>query len=400
MTERVENIIKREIEFMFGRRIVSSGDCIQLSEEIYGITKSRLNANTLRRFFGLVRTIYAPSASTLKILCTYCGFSSIEDVQHYKEALHSETDSPEQKSLLNYLVNLFRETPVENERNETFKSVVKQTIVFLLQHPDLVDKFQSMIAKTKNGQDYYFEGFSQIDNLNSYYGNGLRYFLKEKTEPQAQILGHSLLVFRYWLTEDEPNMEHHFQELSNFEHLPSFSSNASGRYFASLLYYAEAKGYASSKAITSIQNYYNNLHVCDTASQIDFEMIIAEALILTDNLEEGLYYVDTALKKVQDISINDKSIVQNLYLLKACAMVKTGDSKSAELFYLRIRPTLFDFLKKKMQTILYGFLTETLKRNVGTVDNQSVALINETGFSNLKKFIGIKDTLEKFIDSG
>lgn len=385
---------------MFGRRIVSSRDCIQLSEEIFRITKARLNPNTLRRFFGLVKTIYSPSASTMQILCNYCGFLSVEDVQSYKGTIKSEADSPEQKNLLNYLVNLFRETPVENERNETFKSLVKQTILFIHQCPGLVDKFQSMIAKTKNGQDYYFEGFAQIDKLNSYYGDGLRYYLNERPDPEAQIFGHSLLVFRYWLNEDELNLERHFLELKNIGHHPSLSYNASGRYFAALLYYSNTKGETSSETLLSIYNYNTTLEGIDVTTQIDFEIVIAEALILTGNFGEGLYYADMALKKLQTIPGSDDSILQNLHLLQAWAMYITGDYKNADLIHKSIRPTSFNFLKKQMQTILYGFLTEKLKKDVEELDNQTRLLIKETGFSKLKKFLSIKDQLVQSIDSG
>ncbi len=400
MIERVENIIRREIEFMFGRRIVSSRDCIQLSEEIFRITKARLNPNTLRRFFGLVKTTNSPSGSTMQILCNYCGFLSVEDVQNYKGTIKSEADSPEQKNLLNYLVNLFRETPVENERNETFKSVVKQTILFIHQYPGLVDKFQSMIAKTKKGQDYYFEGFAQIDRLNSCYGDGLRYYLNERHDPETQIFGHSLLVFRYWLTEDDLNMERHFQEIKNIGHHPSLSYNTSGRYFAALLYYSSTKGEISSETLMSIYNYNITLEGIDTTTQIDFETIIAEALILTGSFEEGLYYADMALKKLQTIPGPDESILHNLHLLQSWAMYITGDYKNADLIYKRIRPTSFSFLKKQMQTILYGFLTEKLNKDVEEPDNQIFLLIRETGFSKLKKFSSIKGQLLKSIDSG
>jgi hypothetical protein len=80
MRVAVESAIKEEIVNIFGRRIVSSRDCIQLSDEIFQKTRLQLNPNTLRRFFGLVKAAYPPSHSTLTILSKYCGFQSVEEV--------------------------------------------------------------------------------------------------------------------------------------------------------------------------------------------------------------------------------------------------------------------------------------------------------------------------------
>lgn len=389
--------MRREIEFMFGRRIVSSKDCIQLSEEIFRITKARLNHNTLRRFFGLVKAIYAPSSSTMQILSNYCGFNSLEEAKNHKTLVFSETVSQEQRNLLNFLVNIFRDTPVEHERDKTFGSIVKQTILFLSQNPQLVEKFQSLIAKTKNGQDYYFIKYVQIDRLNSCFGNGLRFFLKERIDADAQISGHSLLVLRYWLTENQHYMDIHYQHIMAIGHNQSYSCNASGRYFAALLYHGEARGYNSSDIIGAVYNCKVSLEGNDAVDQIDFEVIIAEALILTLHLEEGLYYADHALKKLDDLPDYDEPIVQNLYLLQAWALYKKGSIKSAESLYHKIRPTAFNFLSKRMYTILYRVLTEVFIKNTEGTDNQQELLIKETGFTRLPKLMNIN---EKIIEEG
>ena len=73
-------LLKSEVEETFGRRIISSRDCIHLSEEVYFKSGYRINHNTLRRFYGLVKADYPPSTSTLTIISKYCGFNSLEEV--------------------------------------------------------------------------------------------------------------------------------------------------------------------------------------------------------------------------------------------------------------------------------------------------------------------------------
>lgn len=106
MRYQVESLIKNEIEHVFGRSIVSSGDCIQLSYDVFQKTSCQLNPNTLRRFFGLVKANYPPSYSTLTILSRYCGFHSIDEVA----ILHKEEtrQNPDSGNVLHYMVSLFR----------------------------------------------------------------------------------------------------------------------------------------------------------------------------------------------------------------------------------------------------------------------------------------------------
>ncbi len=82
--------------------------------------------------------------------------------------------------------------------------------MFLQRHPELIDKFQRNIAKIKNGQDFYFEQFINIDGLNSYYGMGLRYYLNEKKTAEAQIFGHSILCAKNWLLENPHGVRKHY----------------------------------------------------------------------------------------------------------------------------------------------------------------------------------------------
>ena len=57
--------LRKELENSFGRKVLSSRDCLQMVDDIYQKTGYTINTNTLRRFFGLVKTDYNASPSTL-----------------------------------------------------------------------------------------------------------------------------------------------------------------------------------------------------------------------------------------------------------------------------------------------------------------------------------------------
>ncbi len=279
MKINTEPLIKQEIENVFGRRIVSSRDCIELSDEIFQRTRVQLNPNTLRRFFGLVKADYPPSYSTLTILSKYCGFQSPDEIKTITKEDREADDKNE--GILNFLSSLFRNVYVKDAEDHTFLSVVVNTINFLNRNPALADKFQIQIAKTKNGQEFYFEKFVNIDKLNGYYGNGLRYYYSENTSTRAQVFAHSLLVFRYWLTGNQEMLERHFNILSKENLNASVPPFIYGRYYAALIYHANINSTCAENAILDAYNYYSSISQNKSVSAFPrFELYLAEARFL------------------------------------------------------------------------------------------------------------------------
>src|SRR3954471_9730923 len=127
---RSYTVLLDEVKETFGSHISTSRDCNQLSEEIYFKTSFRINPNTLRRCFGLVKAEYPPSGSTLNILSKYCGYDSYDDLLANKKQKPAITDQ-NTKGIQEYLVSLFKSTTVREVNDETFLGLVKQTIHFL-----------------------------------------------------------------------------------------------------------------------------------------------------------------------------------------------------------------------------------------------------------------------------
>jgi hypothetical protein len=293
MKEYSLSSLRKELENSFGRKIVSSRDCIQMVEDIYHKTGETVNANTLRRFFGLVKADYPASASTLNILSKYCGFNSIDEIE--KIAANNNTASYiNSEEVLKYLVSLFKTSPVANNHDKVFYSLVQQTIIFLERNLSLTDRFQREIAKTAAGQYYYFEQSVNMDRLDSYYGDGLRHYLREKNTNEAKIFVYSLQIFRYWLTNNIEAIEKHIIEISTIPVSQNFPSHILGRFIAARFYYANAKGESIDKILTEAKKYHTIIKIMRGTvlpAIPDFELIVCEALILTGHYEEANEYI-------------------------------------------------------------------------------------------------------------
>ncbi len=382
MRNKVIPILTKEIEYVFARKVNSSRDCLLLSEEVFHKTGMTINPNTLRRFFGLVKWNYPPSAGTLEILAKYCGCQSIEEVLTINHEDHTSMVFT-RENILHYLVSIFKEIKVKSVNDETFLFLVRHTIIFINRNPQLIDEFQREVAKTKNGQEFYFEQFVNIDKLDSYYGDGLRYYVNEKSDAEAKVFAHSLLVFRYWLTGENEKLEREYSLVCENKFSTSFHPFVSGRYFATCLYHAHVKNLATekllqeaykvwSKLTPGLENY--RLFPC-------FEYVFGEALVLTGHYQEALMYIQAALKNYpEQHSYVDVSYYEKLKLWEAFTLVKTGN-----MLIIEIELADFHFLSKKYATILYLLMKLKIKSRDKKMRLQLNELVNDTGFKRLAK---------------
>lgn len=316
MKQEALSALKKELEQNFGRKIISYRDCIQLVEDIYQKTESTVNVNTVRRFFGLVKTNYNPSPATLAIFSKYCGFNSIDDLDNI--SISKSTDSfISKEELSHYLLSLFKNIPVLETHNSLMESIVEQTVIFLERNPFLIDKFQREIAATAGGQYYYFERCVNMDRLNGYYGDGLRYYLRAKNTNEAKVFANSLLVFRYWMTDDLPLQERHIKETVTVYDDGDYSPHTMARFFAARLFYLNTKNESSDKVLADATKYYNTLLTEKKGMVLYpyFELILCEALTLTNQKTEALEWLNRGksfLTEKEELTSNPFTIWENI----------------------------------------------------------------------------------------
>jgi hypothetical protein len=386
LRQEIEAAIKLEIKYVFGRSIKSSGDCIDLSNEIYSKVRKKINANTLRRFFGLVKADYLPSFSTLSILARYCGFQSVEDVISAKQQT-GLSERIEQERMITYVVSLFAETPSTDLTDKTFLSFITHTIQFLNHEQAIAGKYVSQIMKTRSGQDCFFEHFVNTDKLNSYYGDSIRYYLNEKRTAEAHIFGNSMLAYKYWLSGNDEQLVKVSEVLNRkttaTNALPHFICS---RYYAAKLFCANILSQGAEEILIRIYKFYTSAETNSWKESImHFEYVIAEALILTGHYHDALHYLDQFRKNRANASYNNYTLnANNFKLMESIACFRINERDEAKVIFDEIKPAEFHFLNKKFASILYMSLYGELKRKSVKLSQNMLALIEETGFSRLQ----------------
>lgn len=282
--------LRKELESSFGRKIVSSRDCLQMVDDIYQKTGYSINANTLRRFFGLVQTNYSASPSTLNILSRYCGFNSIDDL-HNLSTTRPAGDQVPKEEVHRYLVSLIRNLPVTETSPMVYNAIIQQTVHFLDRNISLVERFQREIAATPAGQYFYFERSVNMDRLNGYYGEGLRYYLRAKNNNEAKVFVYAIQVFRHWLSNEDEQTEKFMSLLSGIPMTVNYPPHILARSIAARLYYANFRNEIPDRILQDAAKYYISLKAKTDNPDPEFDLIIGEALILTNHLSEGLEYI-------------------------------------------------------------------------------------------------------------
>jgi len=380
-----KDALLKEIERVVGRKILNASDCQTLSIDIFKKTQRNLSLNTLRRFFNVMKSDYKPSLFTLDILAEYCGYSNYSDFTKREQPIYGFV-AGEASSIVDFLLFLFKDTELKKLHDSSYLTLVSAVITNLEHWPTLIDVLQSRIAKTVNGQVFYYEQFVNTDRINSYYGEGLKYYLHEKRKPDAQIFGNSLLCFGNWLAENNEAVERHYKQVIRHNIDENTDHFNSGRYFATQIYYAHSITQDLQPALTNAWNFYTMLngHKSNGKSFPAFEYVLAETLILTGQYEDALIYINEAIKKRNNpIPPNiDARLFESIYLFQAIGLAHVGKTEKAKDIFETISTSNFSFLSRQFNSILYLLLKKHFdKKNFQ--DKQLLYLVKQTSFKRL-----------------
>jgi len=388
MKTELKEIISYEIEHVFGRRILSLRDCIELSDDIYSKVNNKLNPNTLRRFFHLIKAPHPPSKATLTILAQYCGFQSIQDIYKIKNTESFDSGNLNTDSVLYFLVSIFRDASVKDVNDFAFSSMMINIIKFLNSNKFLTDRFQSMIAKSDNAK-YYYEGFINVDKLNSFYGNGLRYYLREKGTVDVEVFTSWLYIFKYWLSGEDEKLIKNMEILQSINYAHDLHPYTKIRHLSSLLFYNHVMALDNEKTVIEMHNVYQELIGKDVVRKnlYSFLFIISVSLFLVGYAEDSVFFINES-KKIsgRNTSQSDQFEYAQLYLLiESYALHQNGENKKATMLFEQIKATEFPFLSRKFATIIYLLLQKRIRPSKSDARNEQnlQTLIDDTGFKKL-----------------
>jgi tetratricopeptide (TPR) repeat protein len=306
MIDKLKQITEKKIGF----EIKNYNDCTRLSDIIYTETGIELNYNTIRRFFGIVKTV-KPSNYTLDTLCKFNGYKNYNDyvinfhlknrwkdefeiVRFMQEdqidelpqyiAHHLHTNS----SFILKLAQILRELMIDQNFEVLTRifSLEKMQIIYftfdeiayignnvgpLLFKINMESKACNKLLLNLNFQDIIISIYVDYYNLNNYYGNIILFLLKHTTRDNVSAFCKGVLNLDSFFESKPKNNFHKCNMKSNFH--PILKS----RVIAQKLFF---KG-----NYLKILEDYDDLIKNNNTANIDFYFEIITTAIITKNFE-------------------------------------------------------------------------------------------------------------------
>ena len=111
-------LLKDEIQNKFGEKISYASTCQVLSEQIGHSTQRRVSVSTLKRFFGVINSPFAPSKYTLDTLANYLQFDNWQEfINSFEKAKH-QFSQQEQWDDLKIRANIITDVSLKSIKNK------------------------------------------------------------------------------------------------------------------------------------------------------------------------------------------------------------------------------------------------------------------------------------------
>lgn len=178
----------------FGKPLTHSFESESLSKDIKRVTGIYLSPQTLRRFFGFLKTEFSPSIKTLNALSLYNGFPNWH---LFKEQSSSDYQPLTLDQEANLYLDFYR-IEMEAEGDMNYHNAARNIALRIFFNPTLLTKLSPALAKNSVSQIYFFEHFPFIDGLCTDYKRSIQLYLQKKDD-DAQIFGNSLLFLSAFL---------------------------------------------------------------------------------------------------------------------------------------------------------------------------------------------------------
>ncbi len=337
--------IKDSIETSFGKKIMYSKDCIELSEDIYKKIQVKISFQTLRRLFGFIKDGVKISNTSLHYLSLYCGYESFEN---FKDDYQKPIELVDDKDI-KYIKLFFSIKTSSSQQDENYHNASKNIALLLFKNKALLNATSTFLSKNTTAQIYFFERFPFIDELSSGYALHLKKYLNEKKNAEAQLFGNCLLYFGYALSNN-PLRSKIITIINSIELDPTTHPFPLGRKYACniLENYLNKNttelerwiGLSIKEAINinKRKNEFNNFPY--------FQFILSDVFNLIDRPNEAKEMIEICeldYKRVPDFTL-DNGYLEALDLIKAINLVKLNKTADAKRILNRIKSTDIVFI--------------------------------------------------------
>lgn len=381
-------VLKEEVQKRFGKDVISSYECVQLSEHIYKVTENNISAQTLRRFLGFIKDGTQPSTYTVSVLMSYCNIDSIEELRQTDSTDETAQNLPDVVSIIKDFYNISLTPESDYNFQKSCGNVAKQILSSSL----LLNDLSRFLSKNPVAQIFFFERHPYIDGLAGGYTKYIKAFITEKNTTEAQLFGNCLIHLGLFLSNKQDEADKILAAINTIGIHESIHPFVQARVImANLL---DAKAHHDEDKL----HYWTELAFSEERKQKRypdkeayfpfFQFILADAFNLVGKYDEVLEMIDIAstdYKKLDNSPIED-GYYTALILINAIALFHKGNISASKELLETVDHLEFIFTSKKYFLIQKLLLHLHLAKPQSTKKKQTISkeidkLVLETGFT-------------------
>ncbi len=337
--------LQKNVEKKFGRQISSSTDCDQLARLLTRDFNSNLSSQTLRRFFGLIKSESKSSHFTLDILSKFCSFQDFTNFSY---------------SYRNTELELFFADTEKIDQNYWEKS--EQLCKQISDSPELLVSTHHRLMSFPLARKYFIEHHPLRDMIGTVYSQYFLAYLKFNHSNQAKIFAYGFLFNSAFLVQNTELMELYYKKVKETELTDEVHVIPAGLKYGVQLLYADITGneYLFRKYFAEMKKVRIQYIEASEKSVCSFESTVLESLIFTNRTNEIKFLIDNnSFQKNDDrtfIPLERKQTHDEVWnILCATAYQKIGDHKNAALYLNLINLENLGIGWRKYYSILYYF---------------------------------------------
>lgn len=368
--------LQTSVEQVYGVPIKYGNQCQQLAIAIFEETEDYISFQTLRRFFGFIKTDNKTTSRTLDILSKYCGYLHFNDFC---------TKLNNAKNAVGTLIESAYNIPVRKEKDLNFHYVCRNLARIMYHDLSLVEQNISFLANSTVANEFFFERFVFIDHLhNPIYRRALLLYKKVKNTLDANVFVDSTLYLANFLLKNKVEKLPLSLNLSKLHLLHPFLQ---ARVLGSYLIAGTLNKNELIKLIfdtEKTQLYHDN----ETNEFAFFHWMMADYFLVCKLPQEARKVIELSQKNYNAVPTGwlETGYHETFDLLYAICLEATGETDQAKQMFDQLKQQHFHFIFSKYFTIrylnlkkkLFGTLTETEEKEL-------VELYSKTKFKYLKQ---------------
>ncbi|PQA98231.1 hypothetical protein SAMN05421796_10420 [Chryseobacterium piscicola] len=339
----VVNQLRKNIEKQFGKDIQTATDCDNLVSLITRDCKTNISSQTLRRFFGLIKTTTRSSHFTLDLLSQFCGYGNFKE---FRNACNNQE------------LELFFGNSDNTNHNYWDRS--EQLCQQIIKSPDLLVSTHHRLMSFPMARKYFMENHPLRDLLGSVYVQYFSAYLKYNTSNEAKIFAYGFLFQSSFLLQNTESMDLYYNKVKETELTENVHVIPAGLKFGVQLLYADFTGNENlfKRYFAEMKKARLRYRTASEKSVCSFESTVLESLIFTNRSQEMKFLIENNTFQVNNdedyIPSKRKETHDEVWkILCAVAYQKMRDKKNTERFLNQINLKNLGTGWKKYYSLLY-----------------------------------------------